>query len=355
MTVPVSAASALRRRRRATEITGIAVAGVSLVATMLVWPLRPYLPPVWLENASATLAIFGPLTLVTLVLGLLAFRGVGTSWYRAAAGARLAVEVLTCLAAVLVVPVPSRAAAYCLLVLPVLMTGVRFARIGALLTWAGGLTGFGAIALALVRHEPAGVAAPASQAALTGLLFAVIIGGLAAWTVGSQALAVDRHLAALDAAHAALQHQATHDALTGLANRSVLYGPAIAQRQPGALLAIDLDGFKAVNDTHGHAAGDAVLRAVADRLRACAGPDDLVVRMGGDEFVIALAATSDPDVVAERIRAAIGLPVQTGAGPLRVGASVGMARTSGPWDVDALAAEADARMYAEKAAHRVGR
>ncbi|MEY8018361.1 bifunctional diguanylate cyclase/phosphodiesterase [Mycobacterium servetii] len=114
-----------------------------------------------------------------------------------------------------------------------------------------------------------------------------------------------------------LVHQATHDHVTGLPNRAHildLVTDALEARDHrlGAVLFIDLDKFKRVNDELGHHAGDAVLRIAAERLSAALRPDDVVGRVGGDEFVALLAAPIEPeeaDVVADRLQAALGEPI----------------------------------------------
>ena len=183
---------------------------------------------------------------------------------------------------------------------------------------------------------------------------------------------------------ATLAHRAEHDSLTGLVNRArfesrlveVLDSPAI--RLGGgrhvAVLFIDLDGFKPVNDRHGHAAGDAVLVAVAGRLRESTRDTDVIARLGGDEFAVLLEISDPSEVrtVAGRILDALGGPIAIGDVEVAIGASIGMAsthpattpsvRTEGR-DVPQVAAEllraADGAMYATKAAkpdrHLTGR
>jgi diguanylate cyclase (GGDEF)-like protein len=159
----------------------------------------------------------------------------------------------------------------------------------------------------------------------------------------------------------AAERRAMTDALTGLANRAAFtYVLETAAAQAGrhgggfALAFIDLDGFKSINDTRGHAAGDEVLVAVAARIRAAARASDQLCRLGGDEFVILLdgiAAEDQAANAAARYAAAIEAPITLADGSMvRVGASLGLARC--PADgktASELMQAADARMYASKA------
>jgi diguanylate cyclase (GGDEF)-like protein len=153
-------------------------------------------------------------------------------------------------------------------------------------------------------------------------------------------------------------HLARHDPLTDLPNRAILVdrlAEALAQaRAEGseiALLFIDLDGFKPVNDRFGHGVGDAVLVQLATRFRACVGEHDTLARLGGDEFAIlvenvdrAAAATMCQDVLA-----AVEMPVSVRAGRLRLSASVGIAYGGRPTDTAAgLLRNADLAMYEAK-------
>ncbi|GGQ58844.1 diguanylate cyclase domain-containing protein [Couchioplanes azureus] len=160
---------------------------------------------------------------------------------------------------------------------------------------------------------------------------------------------------ALERSRAEAQHAATHDSLTGLANRSLLKTRADAiGRRPGtqvAVLVVDLDGFKRVNDADGHEAGDEVLRVVAGRLRRQLRGDQVIARTGGDEFVAVLTGTDLAATIAgtaERLRAAIAEPIAAGTGMHRVGASVGWALGAAGDDVQTLVARADAAMYRHK-------
>lgn len=153
------------------------------------------------------------------------------------------------------------------------------------------------------------------------------------------------------------QHAAEHDELTGLPNRAYLKR-AIDHKVQGAaeafsLVLLDLDGFKKVNDTFGHAMGDAVLVETAQRLRRLVGPTDLVARLGGDEFVLLLEgkdATAARDVLAPVLHA-IARPYDTPPHSAYLGASMGIAQyPQHGEDYSALLKNADAAMYRSKKA-----
>jgi diguanylate cyclase (GGDEF)-like protein len=175
-----------------------------------------------------------------------------------------------------------------------------------------------------------------------------------------ETLAAQTVLGLRNAEHAAdLRHQAFHDNLTGLANRSLLrdhldQAAARARRgSPVALLLIDLDGFKAVNDTYGHAAGDQLLVAVSQRLRDGIRGADTAARLGGDEFAVLLDGMDSPDdavLVAERLLVSIQEPLMVSGVELAPRGSVGVAVWRDHADVDALMHDADTAMYAAKTA-----
>jgi diguanylate cyclase (GGDEF)-like protein/PAS domain S-box-containing protein len=158
-----------------------------------------------------------------------------------------------------------------------------------------------------------------------------------------------------------LRHQAGHDKLTGLLNRAVLdeaLGRALARASRAgrqvALLFIDLDGFKQVNDTLGHVAGDAVLVEVGARIRRGVRADAVVARLGGDEFGVLIEDLESPEQafgVADRLRDAISRPISIAGTERRVGASTGIAFSSPELDDAAeLVAAADEAMYQAKRA-----
>lgn len=151
-----------------------------------------------------------------------------------------------------------------------------------------------------------------------------------------------------------LAYRVLHDELTGLATRELLHlriADALETSEGLVLLYLDLDDFKGINDTMGHAAGDAVLTAVARRLRAAARPGDTVARLGGDEFVVccpgsaAVAASGD---IARRMLDAVSAPISVDGRVLAVKASVGVA-TAAPGDtLERVLRAADTSMYAVK-------
>ena len=153
-----------------------------------------------------------------------------------------------------------------------------------------------------------------------------------------------------------LHHQAYHDPLTDLPNRSlfmeVLRGELAAGEGPVAVLFIDIDDFKVVNDSLGHATGDALLVSVSGRLRHSVRPQDVVARLGGDEFAVMLPRSHDSRaqarVVAERILAALERPVQAGSELVSTHLSVGIAVGNPDADADRIVREADLAMYQAK-------
>jgi diguanylate cyclase (GGDEF)-like protein len=157
-----------------------------------------------------------------------------------------------------------------------------------------------------------------------------------------------------------LQHQAFHDSLTSLANRALFldrvdHAVELHRRslRPASVLLLDLDDFKSVNDGLGHAAGDALLIRVADRLLAATRSGDTVARLGGDEFAVLLEDDVDPLQVAQRVLEALDQPVMLEGRALPVHASIGIAVLSAdasPLDQAELIKRADVAMYAAKQA-----
>jgi diguanylate cyclase (GGDEF)-like protein len=199
-----------------------------------------------------------------------------------------------------------------------------------------------------VLLSPAGLAAAVAVhdgAAIGALSLMWGVLGLAAWVARERS----RRLK--------FEHRALHDPLTGLPNRvhlAALLDDGGGRRpggDQGAVLVIDLDDFKAINDSHGHQRGDAVLCAVADRLRSCVRVGDTVGRVGGDEFVVVLGGActlADAERVADTVRRRFDAPLQLAGGPMSVTVSVGAAPLAGhAASADALAL-ADQAMYDDK-------
>ncbi|GAA1799536.1 hypothetical protein GCM10009835_17320 [Planosporangium flavigriseum] len=167
-----------------------------------------------------------------------------------------------------------------------------------------------------------------------------------------------------DKAEQTLAHHASHDELTGLYNRRHIVGEidrALDEVRRGrldgiAIILCDLDGFKPINDRMGHQAGDLVLQAVASRLAECVRADDVVGRLGGDEFLILCRGVPEQAVshLEERIPAAVSMPVQLPDSVVSVGVTIGcaVASSGSALDRDTLIGMADATMYAGKARRR---
>lgn len=192
-------------------------------------------------------------------------------------------------------------------------------------------------------------------------LLAMLLLGIALWRRLASRLARSRAFF-LDAEDR-MQRLASSDLLTGLANRAALHdamATALARAARDdhrlAVLMIDLDRFKPVNDRHGHMVGDLVLKEVAHRLRRCLRGGELRARYGGDEFVVVIEEKNDPKVAqtaASRIVQAIGEPMLIGSQSLSVGATVGIARY--PDDAgceDELLRRADSALYRAKVRNR---
>jgi diguanylate cyclase (GGDEF)-like protein/PAS domain S-box-containing protein len=150
-----------------------------------------------------------------------------------------------------------------------------------------------------------------------------------------------------------LAYRATHDTLTDLLNREQLDAELARVHQlpePWALLFLDLNGFKDVNDGLGHSIGDDVLRIVAKRLSRATRPGDILARFGGDEFCI-LACVSEQDTavtIAHRLREAVERPAQVGGHTLRLSVTVGIAYVGADGSPETLLRQADAAMYSAK-------
>jgi diguanylate cyclase (GGDEF)-like protein len=196
-----------------------------------------------------------------------------------------------------------------------------------------------------VYNHPAAAAHPFTWAAIHGgFVLAASVASIVAWRLNEE--------------------QALKDSLTRLPNRTLFQdrvGHALArvQRQATSLavLFVDLDGFKDVNDGLGHAAGDQLLRAVAERMRASVRPADTVARLGGDEFAVLvedIAGEADAVAMAERLLQALTVPFVVRGREVAVGASVGIALNGPAATVEDMLRDADVAMYRAKSAGRGG-
>ncbi len=190
--------------------------------------------------------------------------------------------------------------------------------------------------------------------------------------LGDLARSIDRLATDLDAdirkrvtVEQELRHQVSHDPLTGIHNRNYANDRILklseTATEPWSMLFLDLDGFKPINDTHGHNVGDEVLQAVAHRLAGAVSGEMMAARWGGDEFVVVLPETDADraESAAGEIRGLFTHPVSTSVGELSLRCSIGVATAegmapeggAGP-SLDAMLLEADAAMFAQKPAGR---
>jgi diguanylate cyclase (GGDEF)-like protein len=180
--------------------------------------------------------------------------------------------------------------------------------------------------------------------------------------IGQMGRSLNETLGVLRGAFDQLNHRVSHDGLTGLANRALFHERlrdvrvAASQGAPVAVLLIDLDGFKLINDAYGHAAGDHMLMVIAQRLLEGVREADTVARLGGDEFAVLLDGTDtagavhaeEVHAVAERLLASIQLPTVFNGVALFPRASVGVTGWDGELEIDALIHVADVAMYEAK-------
>ena len=214
----------------------------------------------------------------------------------------------------------------------------------------------GALAPQHLYNHPAALQDPLVWGLIHSALFLAICGtSILHWTIHERARAEETVL--LDR----LASQALHDPLTGLPNRTLLHERLGAARaasarggEPLLVLSVDIDGFKPVNDSYGHAAGDALLLELARRIQACCRVGDTAARTGGDEFTLLLPGSGGNVAagMARRVMKAVAEPVQVAGTTLHMTASVGIALGSGAEKTEDLLEWADQAMYAAKHAGR---
>ncbi|GAB2592372.1 putative bifunctional diguanylate cyclase/phosphodiesterase [Microlunatus antarcticus] len=225
------------------------------------------------------------------------------------------------------------------------------------------------VALAVAALTPPLVLGAEAAFGLPLDVWAVVVGSVAVFSLVIARMKLSLDLiqtanAEREVARLALAHQAAHDSLTDLPNRAqvmfLMRGALSRAQRSGAvvgLLFVDLDGFKQVNDTLGHAAGDEVLVAASRRMQTCVRDGDVVARFGGDEFVVLLEPVDEESsavAVAERLVAALAEPVLLRSGrEVSIGASVGVAiAQDGSVDPERVLMEADVAVYRAKVGGR---
>ena len=335
----------------AATLAACAVSGVLAAAVAHAVHGQPFLPAFggWFATHVVGMVVVATTTLVAHREGLGLFIAPRRRWSLAA--------ILALLVAVAIVAMLSTYPVLFLTYPPLLLAAVRHRFAGV---------GLGVIALALV----AAIATTLGHGPFQDLDSHVRIALLQLYIAGGCLMTLpmclsmaerDRLAARLHESRLELERQSRVDALTHLANRRQFeerLGLALMRLHrhgtPVAVLCLDIDRFKAINDGHGHAAGDAVLQAFATRLGESVRETDLVARLGGDEFVILLEdqAVAGAEAVARKVLDAMATPVALRAGPLTVTTSIGIACTQHPTDPATLLAEADAALYVAKKAGR---
>lgn len=353
------ASDQLVRRRRSRERASFGGRSVALVLAAVgfaITPPRPSpaVPQLPLIGVAATLALMVAADLVALAMLRLA----RTRWYGRLNPAQVVLDTLSVTISVAVSGTDQASVTWPMLVIPVLIGAWRHEIVGALTVWA-------ATSAALIGLVIASPTLYGYQLNPDTVVFTITLDLLVAIVAGLQMRTSNRDLRELEAVRAEMRRLAMHDPLTGLANRNLLRLHAEhGRRRPGrpiAVLLLDLDGFKQVNDAFGHSVGDELLKAVADRLGTCVRETDLVARLGGDEFVVLLDGADDAYAqrVAEHIRQALAEPFGIDGVWVRVGASVGVALSDGTGDpatfLDDLLRTADAGMYRSKSDSRAAR
>ncbi|GAA1610700.1 GGDEF domain-containing protein [Actinoplanes couchii] len=331
---------ALLARRRTIETAGLVSRGLGIVATMLsAVGIGGGSVAVTTDHMRSACWAGVALMLLANVFSALNRREPDSPRFRWRSVAQVTLDTVTVGGMVIISTLETDVTIWPVLAVSIALAALRLQLSGALAT-------FGVVTVAYTYFVPYD----------QDWFFVVGVNLLIAVIAGAQSSSLDRHLTELDRTRRKLQHQATHDSMTGLPNRARLavYADGCADR-PLAVILLDLNGFKQVNDVYGHAAGDMLLHTIAGRLTGVLDREGLAGRLGGDEFMV-LLPDADDAVVARtvtRIRDAVRQPVGIGDGrTVRVGASVGVALRAAGADagLDALTAEADAGMYQEKRA-----
>ena len=303
------------------------------------------------------------------VLGLIAvYAAIRSGWSRRFKDPALTLAqilyAITCCAAAFVIAGPARG-----VTLPILAIILMFGIFGLTTRQMLGVLVYSLVAFGVAsgvvaaRDEPD--YPPVVAAAYVGMVVVVLLSSTFLTTrVQSTREHLRRQKAELAQALEQIRQLATHDDLTGLLNRrAMLDRMQLEQRHslrsgsPLLIAQLDIDHFKAVNDTHGHAAGDLVLQRFADTVRRNVRDTDVLARWGGEEFVLLLCDTPAADAVAlmERLRQAVQamqVPVAQGGQPITVTVSIGLARHAPADPLAGTLERADRALYAAKAGGR---
>ncbi|WP_433831942.1 diguanylate cyclase domain-containing protein [Actinoplanes sp. CA-015351] len=330
----------LMSRRRSIETAGLISRSIGILSTAIYasgltdYAPHDLSPGMELACWSGILAMF-----LSNLLAFFGRRRPGSRWYTPFSALQVTLDTATIVAFVVISSLEYPQTTWPLLILTIAIAALRHRLVGAFAAYTLTSAAF----LIMVPDSP-------------DHSFVIGVGFMIAVITGAQSAAYSKQLLTLQAARQALHHQANHDSLTGLPNRAQLAGYA-AERTGStlAVLLLDLNGFKQVNDVHGHAAGDLLLHEMGVRLNGVLGPGDLAGRLGGDEFLVLLpeADAAKAAQIGDKIRDVIRRPVDIGDGrQVTVGASVGVALRAAGSDatLDTLTAEADTAMYQDKRA-----
>ena len=303
------------------------------------------------------------------VLGLIAvYTAIRSGWSRRFKDPALTLAqilyAITCCAAAFVIAGPARG-----VTLPILAIILMFGIFGLTTRQMLGVLVYSLVAFGVAsgvvaaRDEPDYPTVVA--AAYVGMVVVVLLSSTFLTTrVQSTREHLRRQKAELAQALEQIRQLATHDDLTGLLNRRAMLDRmqleqhrSLRSGSPLLIAQLDIDHFKAVNDTHGHAAGDLVLQSFADTVRRNVRDTDVLARWGGEEFVLLLCATPAADAVAlmERLRQAVQamqVSVPQGGGPITVTVSIGLARHTPADPLAGTLERADQALYAAKAGGR---
>ena len=303
------------------------------------------------------------------VLGLIAvYAAIRSGWSRRFKDPALTLAqilyAITCCAAAFVIAGPARG-----VTLPILAIILMFGIFGLTTRQMLGVLVYSLVAFGVAsgvvaaRDEPD--YPPVVAAAYVGMVVVVLLSSTFLTTrVQSTREHLRRQKAELAQALEQIRQLATHDDLTGLLNRRAMLDRmqleqhrSLRSGSPLLIAQLDIDHFKAVNDTHGHAAGDLVLQSFADTVRRNVRDTDVLARWGGEEFVLLLCDTPAADAVAlmERLRQAVQamqVPVPQSGGPITVTVSIGLARHTPADPLAGTLERADQALYAAKAGGR---